>query len=699
MMERLKRGWPILIVAAAIVWQFGAPLLGRVWFFEDIAAYFVPLYAAAAQSMKLGEFPTWALGAWSGQPLVGDPQLGLFYPLNWLWMLLHPARAYAWLQLVHAIVGAAGMWTLARARGRSTTAAALAALTLAVGAFFVLELRHAMFVATTAWMPWILWGIERLQKERSISHTLFVAFIGALALLAGGWSMLVWGALVVVVYAGAALARTIDRRARLALAGALAAAALVAVALATVQIAPALAHARLSPRALGTTPEFAASYGWPSWRYVVTLFAPTWYGDVGRGTYDGADNQWELCGYGIGVVGGLLALASLRLRERRGERLALLALTIVACVVARGVAQPLLAKLPLFSSLRCPARALYVWTLMAPLLAADGLDAIADAMAAHRRAWLRGIALVAVGLELALMFYAENPATTIAVADAHPEAVEWLRHRGRPGRATNDVHLGNPFHNMGLRWRFESAGGYHSLPIWRYLHLLWIANHGAPYPHAQLGDDLTGQGLWRFSSPIVNLLSVQWVVAPHEASIDVPGWTRALVGSDGVDLWQNHNVFPRALIVYAAERVADDDAAARAVAAATWDPSRRAVVEEDVGLPAASPFGATTPIQFIREGSQMLALEVQLARPGLVVVGEPWYPGWRVTVDGKPAPNLRVDYALRGVRVDRGTHFIEWQLTCPPLRLGGAITLLTLLGCAVLTSVDARRRRRRARTA
>jgi len=548
-----------------------------------------------------------------------------------------------------------------------------------------------MFVATTAWMPWILWGIERLARKRTIDHALFVAIVGALALLAGGWSMLVWGALVVVVYAGAAIARAGDRRARLTLTGALVAAALVALALAMVQIAPAIAHARLSPRALGTTPEFAASYAWPSWRYVLTLFAPTLYGDVARGTYVGAPDQWELCGYGIGVIGGLLALASLRTRERRGERIALFALTLLACVVARGAAQPLLSKLPLFSSLRCPARALYVWTIAAPLLAADGLDALTDV------AWPRALLVVAVALELGIIFRAENPATTIAAADAHPVAVEWLRRRGRPGRATNDVHLGNAFHNMGLRWRFESAGGYHSLPIWRYLHLLWIANHGAPYPRAQLGDDLTGQGLWRFSSPIVDLLAVQWVVAPHDRPIDARGWTRVFAGEDGVDLWQNHEVFPRAFIVYTAERVADDAAAARAVASPSWDPSHSAVVEEDVGLPPPSaPIGATTPTQFIREGSLALALEVELARPGIVVVGEPWYPGWRVTVDGKAAPNLRVDYALRGVRVDRGAHVIEWHLVCPPLRAGGAVTLVTLFACAVATSVDARRRRRAA---
>ncbi|HEY2748690.1 MAG TPA: hypothetical protein VGL86_28920, partial [Polyangia bacterium] len=175
------------------------------------------------------------------------------------------------------------------------------------------------------------------------------------------------------------------------------------------------------------------------------------------------------------------------------------------------------------------------------------------------------------------------------------------------------------------------------------------------------------------------------------------GWTRAFAGEDGVDLWQNHEVFPRAFIVYTAERVADEAAAARAVAAPAWDPSHSAVVEEDLGLPPPSaPLGATTPTEFIREGSDALALEVGLARPGIVVLGEPWYPGWRVTVDGKPSPNLRVDYALRGVRVDRGVHIIEWHLVCPPLRAGAAITLVTLLACAAVTSIDARRRRRAA---
>ncbi len=700
MMARAKRYWPVAIVVVAIAWQYRAPLIGRVWCFEDIAAYFVPLYADAARAMRYGMMPTWTLGAWSGQPLIGDPQLGAFYPPNWIWMLVQPARAYAWLQLLHVAVGAAGMWMLARARGRSAAAAAVAALALAVGAFCVLELRHAMFVASTAWVPWLLFSVEQLAERRTVDRALGAAFAAALALLAGGWSMLLWGGAVVAIYAVAAFARSDDKR---RLAATIAGALVLAAALAMVQLLPAMAHARLSPRALGVTREFASTYAWPSWRYVLTLFLPTLYGDDARGTWVGAPDQWELCGYGIGVVGGLLALASLRLGPRRGERIALLVATLIACELARGAhgfLHPLLLRLPLFSSLRCPARALYVWTLAAPILAADGFDALFadDAWPRPSRApaALRPLVVAALALELAVTFRAENPSTTLAAADAHPAAVEWLHANARPFRATNDVHLGNAMHNFGLRWRVESAGGYHSLPIWRYLHLLWIANHGAPYPREKLGDDLTGQGLWRFSSPIVNLLGVRWVMAPRDRPVDVPGWTRVFTGDDGIDVWHNPHAFPRAFVVYAVDRVADEAAAARAVAAPSWNPARSAVVERDLGLPEAARGPVPLPTQpdaLAREGPTTLAFEVTLPRPGLLVVAEPWYPDWRVTIDGEPAELLRVDYALRGVALARGTHVVAMELVSRPLVAGTCISGAALLLAAALAA----RQRRRAR--
>ena len=60
-------------------------------------------------------------------------------------------------------------------------------------------------------------------------------------------------------------------------------------------------------------------------------------------------------------------------------------------------------------------------------------------------------------------------------------------------------------------------------------------------------------------------------------------------------------------------------------------------------------------------------------------------PGARIVVRaGRYVGDLRVDYALRGVRLDAGTHVVEWELECRPLQAGGAITLVALLAAAML---------------
>ena len=64
--------------------------------------------------------------------------------------------------------------------------------------------------------------------------------------------------------------------------------------------------------------------------------------------------------------------------------------------------------------------------------------------------------------------------------------------------------------------------------------------------------------------------------------------------------------------------------------------------------------------------------------PGILVLSDQWYPGWRVTVDGVAAPLLRTDYALRGVFVPAGTHQVTFRFQPLPLYLGLALAGITL---------------------
>ncbi len=691
----------VAAIAVAWLWLWRGAIAGvftgRVLYHEDIAAYFEPLWRAAARAMRAGEWPSWAREVWGGQPLLGDPQLGIFYPPHWIWLAVDPLRAYALSVVGHAALAAAGAYALARALGRSRPASACAGIALSLGAYFVLEARHEMFLVSAAWLPWMMTAILSWTRSRSPRSIAAVALTFALALLGGGWSMMIFAAPVLGVFSVFALRRG-ARPARGAVG--LAVGLGLGLGLAAVQLLPAFAHVALSPRALPLAKDFSAGYAWPSLRYAVTLALPTWYGDDARGTYAGAPDQWELCGYGSGVACAVLAIIAIVARRRRGraERLAYLAIVALAALAAlgpHGPLWPLLSRAPLLSRLRCPARALFAFTCALPILVAAGADRLRAALPrrASALAWLLPLAIAA---ELAVTFRAENPTVPIAEALAAPQVLDEVPRdfADTADRTLIDVHLGQRFHNGGARWAIQTPAGYSSLPLWRYLHLLWIANHGAPYPGwpaPRLADDLTAQGLWRYGSPIVDLLGVRRALVPRDRAPDAPGWRLERRGDDGIDLWTNREALPRTFVVGGITRV-DEAEAARRIGAATFDPTREVLVEEDVGLPAAprDPPMAVIVTNPTRRGADAF-FTVTTARDGLLLFTEPYEPSWTVTVDDDPARLLRVDYALMGVRVSAGVRHVRFARVDRPLRAGAAITLVALLLCALLAAAGRRR--------
>jgi hypothetical protein len=83
-------------------------------------------------------------------------------------------------------------------------------------------------------------------------------------------------------------------------------------------------------------------------------------------------------------------------------------------------------------------------------------------------------------------------------------------------------------------------------------------------------------------------------------------------------------------------------------------------------------------------------LEAELSRPGYVVLVDSWDPGWRATVDGRPAPVLRANVAFRAVPVPAGRHAIEQRYRPRSVSLG---LLLSLGSLAVALTLGRRRRR------
>ena len=106
-----------------------------------------------------------------------------------------------------------------------------------------------------------------------------------------------------------------------------------------------------------------------------------------------------------------------------------------------------------------------------------------------------------------------------------------------------------------------------------------------------------------------------------------------------------------------------------------YDPRRLAWLEVDSTV-EVGPFLARTPAEpsedprITRYESDRVELEVDLKRPGIVILADVYYPGWKLTIDGKPAPILKTNRMMRGAGVQAGSHRLVYTYEPASVRWG-----------------------------
>jgi uncharacterized membrane protein YfhO len=101
------------------------------------------------------------------------------------------------------------------------------------------------------------------------------------------------------------------------------------------------------------------------------------------------------------------------------------------------------------------------------------------------------------------------------------------------------------------------------------------------------------------------------------------------------------------------------------------------VVEDSaVVLPAqAAP---SREVQVTERANDRVAVRAKLSRPGLLVISEGYYPGWRAVVDGIEAPVVRANVMMRGVVLDAGEHEVVFHIRSRSIEVGAALSIATL---------------------
>ena len=122
---------------------------------------------------------------------------------------------------------------------------------------------------------------------------------------------------------------------------------------------------------------------------------------------------------------------------------------------------------------------------------------------------------------------------------------------------------------------------------------------------------------------------------------------------------------------------------------AVFDPRRAAWVETDDrrSLAGFAPGGPADPAESVvvtNPSPQRVELRVHLERPGLVILSDVFYPGWRLTIDGKETPVLRSNRMMRGAPVGAGSHFLVYTYEPMALKVGLVVSVVGLMGLLIL---------------
>jgi hypothetical protein len=222
--------------------------------------------------------------------------------------------------------------------------------------------------------------------------------------------------------------------------------------------------------------------------------------------------------------------------------------------------------------------------------------------------------------------------------------------------------------------RVRAVLGYHGNQIGRYNELL----------------GLSGQDERLLAPNVLKLTNTRFLLTNIPELPFVPGATlvkgpvRDPTGEETF-LFRFQGENPYAWVAPVAVK-ANDDQVLATLLDPRFDPARAALFDESADVSVASavralpePLAITANVTRYNPGRVEIALSAPAPEGAALVVSENYYPGWRATVDGKPARLGRADLTFIGVELPAGARTVGLEFTSPAYQTGKTITWVAIL--------------------
>lgn len=604
--------------------------------------------------IRQGVFPWWNPYLFGGEPFIANPLVNIWYPPNWLYIMLPLHWAYVLHVSFHIVWAMSGMhvlllFALPRSRSMRRLSAWVGGVVFGLSGFFMARTYagHVDIIAAASWMPWVMWGFCMLAQGKTVRSMVMAAFLFACQLYAGYHTMAAFTAFIVFAYIVGYAVRTRHFQV-IVRAGA---AGVLGIGLAALQLLPETEFVRASVRTY-PFPYSWISYGSWEWKSLLQMVDPFLFGN--QTTYQGPPPNFVEHSAFVGVLGLIFAcIGSVSLLRAKKHHM-LAGVLFLFCVmfgiwISLGPNAPidlqylLWKAVPLYRYLRIPPRHLILVVFGLSGLAGFGFHQLARIRFLRVAVWIVAISVTAEMVWFARGFIGVKPV---------PES---RQNDGLIARLTQDAEPYRVLHNFGawlpqrdalefdgvMAHGIYSATGYNPMMLRAYYE--YVANlTGADGKDAILSQDVQVPYLSFREGDALDFLNIKYIMVPPEYD-PFSGSERYRLLEDNATyryhLYENTTVKPRYFLKN----------------------------------------GGCGSVRVISYTPNSVVLSADISCDTALLSSEVWYPGWEAYIDGKKVRTDKLIDTFRTLIVPLGKYTVVWQYNPIVYVYGGTISSVSWL--------------------
>ena len=241
--------------------------------------------------------------------------------------------------------------------------------------------------------------------------------------------------------------------------------------------------------------------------------------------------------------------------------------------------------------------------------------------------------------------------------------------------------------NTSMAYGLQDARGY-DLPAAQRLLPFFTAglrgfSNGALYTLQEIGAP---------TPRLLSLANVRYLLSDRDLAGSGLGWPQVYGGE--MNIYENPAVLPRAFVVHRVETVPDGDTALQRVADPSVDLSAVSIVEAPASAdelrplydaaPRSEPSNCADTVEITRYEPREVQLRIELCQPGLVVLTDTYFGGWRADVDGERRDIHRTNFLFRGVYAEAGRHQVRFRYAPASYKVGLVLSVVSTAAALLL---------------